>query len=146
MISRTGTPSHTLSSFGQRVTQCTSDVMLTRGSAQSSSNVQLTSSSTSPKQRNLHRFGSNRGVRPYVRTGHLLVRVWPGGTRAASVGSGAFIRRDLQRSKISRAMNSAHYTPAGMWVRAPAGRYNGWDRSTERGALARKERADGWRT
>ncbi len=75
MIWRTGTPSHTLSSFDQRVTQWTSDVTLTRGSAQSSSNVQLTSSSTSPKQRNVHRFGSNRGVSPYVSTGHLLVRV-----------------------------------------------------------------------
>src|SRR5882672_12052257 len=89
-ISRMGTPSQTLSSFDQRVTQWTSDVTVARGSVRNSGHVQVTVRSTRPKQRNVQRAGSNRGVRPYVRTGHLAVNVCPGGTRFASAGSTCF--------------------------------------------------------
>src|SRR3989441_9606907 len=90
-ISRMGTPSHTLSSFDQRVTQWTSDVIVTRGNSRNSGHVQVVGRSTRPKQRNVQRAGSNRGVRPYVRTGHLAVNVCPGGTRPARAGSIGFI-------------------------------------------------------
>src|SRR2546427_331166 len=91
-ISRMGTPSQTLSSFDQRVTQWTSEVTIIRGSCRNSGHVQVTGRSTRPKQRNVHRAGSKRGVRPYVRTGHLAVNVCPGGTRPARAGSACVIR------------------------------------------------------
>src|SRR5262245_19247380 len=90
-ISRIDTPSHVLSSFDQRVTQWMSDVTVTRGRAWNSAQVQATSRSTSPKQRKVERAGSNRGVSPWVRTGHFSVRICPGGTRCASAGSIGFM-------------------------------------------------------
>ena len=73
------------------------------------------------QERNVQRAGSNRGVRPYVSTGHLAVSVCPGGTRSASAGSTSFIRdlRDFhisQRSFAIRplytALHGGHATPA----------------------------------
>ena len=63
-ISWMRTPSHTLSSFDQRVTQWMSEVIVTRGSFRNSGHVQVVSRSTWPKQRNVQRAGSNRGVSP----------------------------------------------------------------------------------
>ncbi len=48
MISRIATPSHTLSSFDQRVTQWMSEVIVTRGSAWNSGHVHVVARSTSP--------------------------------------------------------------------------------------------------
>src|SRR5207249_10467091 len=112
--SRIGTPSQTLSSFDQRVTQWMSDVTVARGNFRNSGHVQVTARSTRPKQRNVQRAGSNRGVRPYARTGHLAVSVCPGGTRPASAGSTCFIRdlRDVQSLSSSFAIALHYTTPA----------------------------------
>jgi len=91
-MKRADTPSHSLSSFDQRVTQWTSERTVTRGSRWNSSHVQDAGRSTRPKHRKVQRPGSKRGVRPYVRTGHFSVRAWPGGTRSATAGSGFFIQ------------------------------------------------------
>ena len=58
------TPSHSLSSFDQRVTQWTSETMRTRGNFSKSVHVQVTSASTRPKQRKVQRARSTRGVSP----------------------------------------------------------------------------------
>ena len=47
-ISRMGTPSQTLSSFDQRVTQWMSEVIVMRGSARNSGHVHVVSCSTRP--------------------------------------------------------------------------------------------------
>ena len=64
MIHRADTPSHSLSSFDQRVTQWMSERTVTRGNRRNSSHVQVISRSTSPKHRNVQRAGSKRGVSP----------------------------------------------------------------------------------
>jgi len=53
-----------LSSFDQRVTQWTSERTVTRGSFRNSSQRHVISRSTRPKQRNVQRAGSKRGVMP----------------------------------------------------------------------------------
>src|SRR5262245_15468180 len=91
MISLMGTPSKRLSRRDQRVTQWMSHVTSVIGSRRNSSQVHDTSFSTSPKQRNVQVRGSKRGVSPYVSTGHFVVTLCPGGTRAATLGPTAFV-------------------------------------------------------
>ena len=63
-ISRIDTPSQSLSSRDQVVTQWMSECTRTRGSSRNSAHVHDTSRSTSPKQRNVQVAGSKRGVPP----------------------------------------------------------------------------------
>src|SRR5262245_26169586 len=91
MISRTGTPSRWLSRRDQRVTQWMSHVTSVIGSRRNASQVHDTSLQTSPKHRNVQVRGSKRGVSPYVSTGHFVVTLCPGGTRAATLGPTAFL-------------------------------------------------------
>jgi hypothetical protein len=90
-ISRMGTPSKRLSRRDQRVTQWISHATSVMGRRRNSSHVHDTSFSTSPKQRNVQVCGSKRGVAPYVSTGHFVVNLCLGGTRAATFGSTAFV-------------------------------------------------------
>src|SRR5688572_8119355 len=121
-ISLTATPSQVLSSFDHRVTQWMSDLTVVRGSARNSFHVHDTSCSTSPKHRNVHVFGSKRGVRPYVSTGHFVVRTWPGGTRAARSGFvGLAIVRHYNGYALETPARQQPEHPASAGHRSPPG-------------------------
>ncbi len=79
----TDTPSQTVSSFDQRVTQWMSTVTVSRGSAWNSSQVQVFRPSPSPIE-NVQSSSRVCGVGPAERTGKSCVSYWPGGMRLES--------------------------------------------------------------
>src|SRR5437588_381986 len=98
------TPSHTLSSFDHAVTQWTSLVIVTWGSARKSSHDH-SAPSHKPVQRKRHVFGSNGGTGLAESTGQPRVRCWPGGMRAAI--SGSFLRNISARRLEARDVLTA---------------------------------------
>src|SRR6266403_1005007 len=103
-----------------------SERTVTRGRRRNSSHVHDVGRSTRPKQRKVQRLGSKRGVRPYVRTGHFSVRACPGGTRAATAGSGFFMWQiiNLPRGPERRTYNGSDRRPA------PSGERSADERTT----------------
>src|SRR2546429_7727005 len=103
-----------------------SERTVTRGRRRNSSHVHEVGRSTRPKQRKVQRLGSKRGVRPYVRTGHFSVRACPGGTRAATAGSGFFMWQiiNLPGGPERRTYNGSDRRPA------PSGERSADERTT----------------
>src|SRR5205809_1094346 len=81
------TPSQAVSSFDHFVTQWMSTVIVSLGSARSSSHVHRCSSSTSPTIAKSHWSSGVCGVGPAESTGKSLVTYWPGGTRSGGASS-----------------------------------------------------------
>src|SRR6516225_8315504 len=84
----TDTPRHTVSSLDQRVTQWTSTVTVSAGSAWNSCQVQDLSVSPPCRIENVHSGSGVCGVGPADSTGKSWVTYWPGGTRPSSPSEG----------------------------------------------------------
>ena len=82
------TPAQRVSSFDHLVTQWMSFVIVSMGSAFSSSHVHEPGSSTAPTIAKLHSSSGTCGVGPAESTGKSSVRYWPGGTRSGRAAAG----------------------------------------------------------
>src|SRR3954452_18032200 len=80
----TDTPFQAVSSFDHLVTQWTSTVNVSEGSAVNPPHDQDTGFSTTPRMAKSHSASGVRGVGPAESTGKSLTTYWPGGTRAES--------------------------------------------------------------